>query len=151
MLGMMGGRRVFAESSGAIPLEVIRQAGVRDKPEVSAMASRQERTLSILVWNYHDDDLPALPAEIELIVEGLPKGRVQLSHYRVDADHSNSYEAWKKMGSPQNPSAEQYARLERAGRLELLNSPERLQTSNGRIILRFKLPRQGVSLCRLTW
>ena len=151
MLGMMGGRRLLVESSGAIPLEVIRDAGVRRKPDVSAMASRQERTLSVLVWNYHDDDLPAPPAEIELMVEGLPSGRLQFSHYRIDADHSNSYEAWKKMGSPQNPTAEQYARLEKAGRLELLNSPERLQTLNGRVTLRFNLPRQGVSLCRLAW
>lgn len=151
MLGMMGGRRLLVESSGAIPLEVIRNTGVRSKPDVSAMASRQERTLSILVWNYHDDDLPAPPAEVELMVEGLPSGRVQLSHYRVDADHSNSYEAWKKMSAPENPSAEQYTRLEKAGRLELLSSPERLQTHNGRVTLRFNLPRQGVSLCRLTW
>jgi len=151
MLGMMGGRRLLVESSGTIPLEVIRDAGVRGKPDVSAMASRQERALSVLLWNYHDDDLPAPPAEIELMVEGLTSGRVQLSHYRIDADHSNSYEAWKKMGTPQNPSAAQYARLEKAGGLELLNSPERLQTSNGRVALRFILPRQGLSLCRLAW
>ena len=85
------------------------------------------------------------------MVEGLPSGRVLLSHYRIDADHSNSYEAWKRMGAPPNPSREQYAELEKAGRLELLSSPERLQTANGRVTLRFNLPRQGVSLCRLTW
>jgi xylan 1,4-beta-xylosidase len=151
MLGMMGGRRVLAESSGAIPLEAIRDAGVRSKPDVSAIASRQERTLSVLVWNYYDDDLPAPPAEVELMAEGLPSGRVLLNHYRIDADHGNSYEAWKRMGTPQNPSREQYAQLEKKGHLELLSSPERLQTDNGRVTLRFNLPRQGVSLCRLTW
>lgn len=151
MLGLMGGRRVLAESANAVPVEAIRDSGVRGKPDVSAIASRQQRTLSVLVWNYHDDDLPAPPAEVALMVEGLPSGRVLLSHYRIDADHSNSYEAWKRMGAPQNPSQEQYAKLEKAGRLELLSSPERLQTDNGRVTLRFNLPRQGVSLCRLTW
>ena len=41
MLGQMGGRRVLAETKNAIPLEAIRDSGVRGKPDVSAMASRQ--------------------------------------------------------------------------------------------------------------
>jgi xylan 1,4-beta-xylosidase len=77
--------------------------------------------------------------------------RLSLSHYRVDAEHSNSYEVWKKMGSPQKPSPEQYAQLERAGQLQLLGSPEWLRAAGGRVTLKFDLPRQGVSLLKLTW
>jgi xylan 1,4-beta-xylosidase len=69
----------------------------------------------------------------------------------VDAEHSNSYEAWKKMGSPQKPSPEQYLRLERAGQLQLFGSPEWLSATNGRVTLKFDLPRQGVSLLKLSW
>ena len=65
MLGLMGGERVAAESSSAAPLESIRDAGVRGSPDVNALASRQDRAISVLVWNYHDDDLPAAPAEVE--------------------------------------------------------------------------------------
>jgi len=75
---------------------------------VNALASLQDRAVSVLVWNYHDDDLPAPPAQVELVVEGLPVGaneRLSLHHYRVDAEHSNSYEVWKKMGSPQKAFA----------------------------------------------
>jgi xylan 1,4-beta-xylosidase len=154
MLGQMGGERVTAESSSAAPLEAIRDAGVRGSPDVNALASRQDRAVSVLVWNYHDDDLPATQAEVELVVEGLPVGaheRLSLHHYRVDAEHSNSYEAWKKMGSPQKPSPEQYAQLERAGQLQLFGSPEWLRATNGRVTLKFSLPRQGVSLLKLTW
>lgn len=115
------------------------------------MARRQERAVAVLVWNYHDDDLPAPPSEVEAVIEGLPNGRLLLQHYRVDADHSNSYEAWKKLGSPQQPTPEQYAQLERAGQLQLLGSPEWLHTANGRVAVKFSLPRQGVSLLRLTW
>jgi xylan 1,4-beta-xylosidase len=151
MLGQMGGERIAVESAGAMPLEAIRDNGVRGNPEVNAMASRQERTVSVLVWNYHDDDLPAAPSEVEVVVEGLPNARTLLHHYRVDAEHSNSYEAWKKLGSPQKPTLEQYQQLERSGQLQLLSSPEWLRTANGRVALKFSLPRQGVSLLRLTW
>jgi xylan 1,4-beta-xylosidase len=151
MLGQMGGQRLTVESAGTVPLEVMRETGVRDKPDISGMASRQERGVSIMVWNYHDDDLPAPPAGVELSVEGLVAGRVLLHHYRIDAEHSNSYELWKKMGSPQTPSPEQYAQLEKAGHLQLLNSPEWLPASTGSVTLRFDLPRQAVSLLKLTW
>jgi xylan 1,4-beta-xylosidase len=87
---------------------------------------------------------------VELVVEGVPSDRALLHHYRIDADHSNSYEAWKKMGSPQSPTPEQYLQLEQAGQLQLLNSPEWVNRANGRVTLRFSLPRQGVSLLRLT-
>jgi xylan 1,4-beta-xylosidase len=154
MLGQMGGERIAVESSSAAPIETIRDAGAQGAPDVNALASRQDRAISVLVWNYHDDDLPASPARVELVIEGLPAGaheRLSLHHYRVDAEHSNSFELWKKMGSPQKPSPEQYLQLERAGHLQLLGSPEWLSATNGRVTLKFDLPRQGVSLLKLTW
>jgi xylan 1,4-beta-xylosidase len=154
MLGQMGGERIAAESSSAAPIEAIRDAGAQGNPDVNALASRQDRAVSVLVWNYHDDDLPAPPARVELVVEGLPVGaqeRLSLHHYRVDADHSNSFEVWKKLGSPQKPQPEQYLQLERAGQLQLLGSQEWMRATNGRVTLKFDLPRQGVSLLKLTW
>jgi len=151
MLGLMGGERVAVESTGALSLEAIRDAGVRGAPDVNALASRQDGAVSVLVWNYHDDDLPAPPSDVEVVVDGLTARRILLHHYRIDAEHSNSYEAWKKMGSPQQPSVEQYRQLEKAGQLQLLSSPEWLGAADGRATLRFSLPRQGVSLLRLTW
>jgi xylan 1,4-beta-xylosidase len=67
----------------------------------------------------------------------------------VDNQFSNSYEHWKKMGSPQKPTAEQYAELERAGQLQLLESPRWVAADGGRIHLQFSLPRHGVSLLRI--
>lgn len=151
MLGQMGGERLAVESTGALPLEIIRDAGVRAKPEVNAMASRQGRAIAVLVWNYHDDDLPAAAAEIEVRVEGLRVRRARLQHYRIDATHSNAYEAWKRMGSPQPPSPVQYKQLEKAGQLQRLGPPAWQQTAGGQVTLKFTLPRQGVSLLKLTW
>jgi xylan 1,4-beta-xylosidase len=151
MLGRMLGDRVTVESSGALPLDLVRDTGVRDRPDVNALASRSERTVSVLLWNYHDDDLPAPAAEVDLIVEGAQGRTVDVTHQRVDATHSNSYEAWKKMGSPQPPSSAQYKQLERTGQLQALEPSRRVKVENGKVRLSFTLPRQAVSLVRVTW
>jgi xylan 1,4-beta-xylosidase len=151
MFGLMGGQRVAVQSSGSADLETMLKDGVRDKPDVGALASRQEHSVEVMVWNYHDDDLPGAPATVELSIDGLPQKRIQLSHHRVDKEHSNSYEVWKQMGSPQKPTPEQYAQLEKASELQLLKSPEWLHTPQGRLTLNFNLPRQGVSLLKLAW
>jgi xylan 1,4-beta-xylosidase len=55
------------------------------------------------------------------------------------------------MGSPQSPTPDQYAKLEAAGQLELLESPQWIAAEKGTVKLDFPLPRQGVSLLRLSW
>lgn len=105
-----------------------------------------------MVWNYHDDDnIEVAPADVELQINDLNAGQVLVTHYRVDQDHSNSYTLWKEMGSPQNPTEEQIKELERAGQLEMLTSPEWCKVKDGKVNLDFTLPRQGVSLVKLTW
>lgn len=151
MLGHMGGQRVAVRSSGGQAVEAVRDRGVRESADIMALASVQDRALAVLIWNYHDDDLPAPAAAIELSLSGLPAGRPRLTHYRVDREHGNAYETWKRMGSPQQPTAQQYAELERAGQLQTLTEPERVAVVDGRVVVRFSLPRQGVSLVKLTW
>jgi len=151
MLGMMGGERVEARSSGAADLDAMLKAGVKGKADIGALASGKDRSAAVLVWHYHDDDLPAPPADIELTVRGLPYGRVLLHHYRVDREHSNAYEVWKQMGSPQAPTERQLRQLERAGQLQLIGSPEWRSATDSQLVMRFRLPRQGVSLLTLSW
>jgi xylan 1,4-beta-xylosidase len=74
-----------------------------------------------------------------------------LTHFRIDENHSNAYTAWQRMGSPAAPSPEQQAKLERAGKLEMLERPRRLQPAGGRTSLALTLPRRAVSLILLTW
>ena len=151
MLGQMGGDRLTVESSSAAPLETIRDNSVREQPDIYALATRSNRAIAVLVWNYHDDDLPAAAAEIDLTIEGAPDGQATLTHLRVDQDHSNAYELWKKMGSPQTPTAAQYAQLEKGGKLQPLRAPERVRVRNGTLRLPVTLPRQAVSLLKLTY
>jgi xylan 1,4-beta-xylosidase len=104
------------------------------------------------MWNYHDDDVPAPDAQIQLSVAGLPAGRATVTHYRIDETHSNSYSAWQKMGSPQEPTPQQYAALERASELQQLNAAKQVAIgSDGRINETFSLPRKSVSLVKVDW
>lgn len=152
MLGMMSGNRV--EVAGKLPYNanVIMDSGVRGAlTDVNALASRDNKSIGVMLWNYHDDDIPEGAAAVDLLVKNIPVGRVTLHHYRIDQEHSNSYEVWKKMGSPEAPSPEQYAALEKAGQLQLLSEPEKMKIVNGELKLKVLLPRQGVSFVRLTW
>lgn len=151
MLGQMSGTRLAVESSSAAALDVIRDSGVRERPDVHALAARTDRSIAVLVWNYHDDDVSAPAAEIDLTIDRARNGEATLTHTRVDQDHSNSYEAWKRMGSPQAPTPAQYAHLEKAGKLQPLRPPERIRVENGTARLSFSLPRQGVSQLTLRY
>jgi xylan 1,4-beta-xylosidase len=101
-----------------------------------------------MIWYYHDDDVPGPDAAIELALDNLPlaDGEATLTHYRIDAEHSNSFEEWKRMGSPTAPGDAQYARLLKSGQLAELGDPEKIQVKNGKAIVHLKLPRQAVSL-----
>ena len=153
MFGMLSDERVQVSSSGALPDEEIVRNGVRGNPDVAAIATRRDHEITVLIWNYHDDDLPAPDATIDLLVDGLATniGRVMLEHFRIDSNHSNAYTAWKQMGSPQSPSATQYQQLQDAGQLQLLSSPAWINLENGSVHLNFALPRRATSLIRMSW
>ncbi|MEO8662844.1 MAG: beta-xylosidase [Bryobacteraceae bacterium] len=150
MAAMMSGNRVRTESTGAAGLDAILKDGVTAKPDVDAFASRGPHDVTVMLWNYHDDDMPAPDASVKLTIAGLPK-QVQVRHYRIDATHSNAYTVWKNMGSPQSPNEEQYKQLEAAGQLQLLQPSQPVSTQAGKAALEFLLPRQAVSLVQLTW
>jgi xylan 1,4-beta-xylosidase len=151
MAGLMRGDRVKVESSGAVTVASILKSGVNDTPDIDAFAVRSDREISALVWNYHDDDLPAPDATVRLAIAGVPGGRAMLRHYRIDQSHSNAYSLWKQLGSPQTPTPEQYAALEAAGQLQLLESPRWIRTAGGAAEVEFSLPRQAVSLVQVSW
>ncbi len=153
MFSRMGGRRLALQSDQAVTLETILKDGVRVRPDVSGLASLDGHKLCVLVWHYHDEDLPGPEAAVELMLNGLPldEGEAKLRHFRIDEDHSNAFTAWKRMGAPPQPTSEQYAQLEQAGQLTAMGQPETVHITNARATLRFHLPRQAVSLLELIW
>ncbi len=155
MLGMMTGDRVTVENLAAASLDAMIAAGVKGTPDINAMASRDGHSISVLVSNYHDSAKSGPAAPVALVISGVPNGRILLHHYRVDDEFSNSFEAWRKMGSPGRPDAEQYSQLEQSGQLHLLESPRWITSQQGSVRMEFPLPLHGVSLVKplvkLTW
>jgi xylan 1,4-beta-xylosidase len=153
MFSQMGARRVTATSDAAVPLDSIMKTGVRDQPDVSLLASRDDKKLTVLAWHYHDDDVAGPAAAVSLALEGLPmtQGKAKVRQFRIDAEHSNAYTVWQSMGSPAQPTAAQYGQLEKAGRLAAIGAPTTIDVAGGRASIDFTLPRQGVSLFVVEW
>jgi xylan 1,4-beta-xylosidase len=154
MFSRMGAQRIPAVSDGAVDLDAMMKTGVREKPDVGALASRDAKKVTVMAWHYHDDDIAGPDATVTLALEGLgPKnGKAKLTHYRIDAAHSNAYTVWKAQGSPAKPSAAQYKALEAASELTTLKgAPATLEVKDGRATLPITLPRQAVSLVVVEW
>ncbi|GME43689.1 beta-xylosidase [Neofusicoccum parvum] len=148
MLGMMTGERVEAESDGQVLLHDVLGGGIRGQTDVGVLASGDEERVYILVWHYHDNDTSFEDAQVELNIQGLAsRTSATLGHFRVDEEHSNSYAAWLAMGSPMEPTEEEYGRLRAAGKLAMLEPSSKIVTDvNGSSNISFSLPIRALSL-----
>lgn len=150
MLGKMRGNRVAVSGDLAYDFKAIRDSSVRrPQTDINALAARDKDTITVLLWNYHDDDIQGVGSPVELTIQGLHQKKVTVTHYRIDQHHSNSYEVWKKLGSPENPTPEQYKTLEKSGQLELLSEPKTMETTDGQLKILMQLPRQAVSFIQI--
>jgi xylan 1,4-beta-xylosidase len=151
MFSQMGGQWMSVTSSGEQPLDRVIAGGVRTAPDVLAVATLDGNRLCVLMWHYHDDDLPGPDATVTLNIEHLPPSvsGASVARFQIDQEHSNAYMVWKRMGSPIAPNEKQYAELRQAGRLaETTSEAENVAVSNGTLSARVQLPRQGVMLLR---
>jgi xylan 1,4-beta-xylosidase len=153
MAALMKGSRVATSSTLGMTAAAIVAAGVRDRPDIDAMATTEGRSAAVMLWNYHDMETPAPNLPVTVTVKGLPPNadRVRLTHYRIDNTHSNAYTVWKAMGSPQNPTLAEMAELKAKDGLQLLESPRWLTASNGGAEIATEMPRHAVSLLLLDW
>jgi xylan 1,4-beta-xylosidase len=146
LFAQLGPERVEATSDAQLPLETVMTDGVRGDADVGVLATRDGAgRVAILLWHYHDDDLPGADAAIRLDVRGvkqLAKRRATL--WRVDREHANAFTAWQKMGSPLAPNAKQYQELEKAS--EMVPQPQSPKVARGGGSFELTLPRQGVAL-----
>lgn len=152
MMGMMRGDRVEVSGDQAYDFKSMRDQSVRGpKTDVNAFAAADAKSVSVLIWNYHDEDIQGAGSPVSLTITGLNAKKAKMTHYRIDALHSNSYEVWKKMGSPQSPTFEQIQTLEKSGKLEMLDKPKTLKIKDGKAVITMQLPRQAVSFIKLTF
>jgi xylan 1,4-beta-xylosidase len=151
LLGALRGVRLPVTSSGARTLDELLESGVREAPDVDALASIDGDRAQILVWHYHDDLVPADPVSVTLNV-ALPSAfgsRATVTHRRVDEAHGNAFAVWQAQGEPVSPSSEELAALREAMNSLDFEPTRTLEVTEGRATLSFELPRFGVSLITL--
>lgn len=153
MLGKMKGHRVAVSSNRMYTLDTILNASIRQATDIGALASKDEHTAAVLVWNYHDEDKRGATDAVNIDISGLPATTLTYTLYRIDSAHSNAYEVWKKMGSPAHLSEQETAQLRPSGLLAA-DKPQKRKPqakNNGLLSIPVALPRQGVYLVYLEW
>ncbi len=151
MFGMMKGKRIETSGNKMYPFLRVRDSSVRMGDDVGGLASKDKNNIAVMLWNYHDDDTTGAGEQVSVNIKDIPAKQVTITEYRIDKDYSNSYEVWKQMGSPKQPSQQQIATLEKAGHLQSMGKSMKATVKEGRMIYKTTLPRQAVSLLTLTW
>ncbi len=152
MFGMMEGDRVEVDGDLAYDFKMVRDSSVRrEARDVNALVTASDKQTAALIWNYHDLNTLDSSEKVKLSLTNLKSNSFTLYHYRVDTENSNSYELWKKMGSPQNPTEAQITELEEAGQLDQLGSTNSMQVSGNGFEISLDLPAQAVSLIVLEY
>jgi xylan 1,4-beta-xylosidase len=146
MFGKMKGQRVAVTSSSMYPLNIVVDSSVRrNHTDIGALAAKDKSGSTVMIWNYHDEDQNLNEtSSIEVSMTAIPANKVNVTEYRIDQEHSNAYMVWKKMGSPQNPTAAQIKELENAGQLQTIGKSKMLKVKSGQLNISVSLPPSGV-------
>ena len=121
--------------------------------EIDSLASRhQDGTVAVLVWRHTDDQYQTDEAEtaVSVAVQGLGDRSFQLSHYRIDQNHSNSYTVWKSLNSPQDPTEDELATIKSRQGLESFEPAKTVKANHGALSVDISLPLPSVSLLIFT-
>jgi len=149
MLSRLGATCLAVESTGAWPLDRLDDEAAGMAEEVDALAAIDGRGVSVLVWRHADDQyaLDARDAAVTLRLERLPfGGSARVSHWRIDAAHSNSHTVWRALGAPQDPSPDELRAIEQRQGLEELEPERTVEVGDGAATLEITLPLPSVSL-----
>jgi len=152
MFGMMSGKRVEVSGDLAYTTSMVIDSSVRKKErDINALAAVDGRKATVMIWNYHDMNILSPPESIDIIVNGTNASTAKVRQYRIDQENSNSFTPWKKMGSFQQVTKDQYSQLESAGEMKLMNGLEEFKIKNGSLKIPASMEGQSVSLFVIEW
>jgi xylan 1,4-beta-xylosidase len=141
MLHMMGTTRIELKSSVA--------SAESDGVDGFATIDSNSSEVAVMIYNFYKS-LGGQTAvdNVALTVNNmpLPKGKVQVTHFRVDSTHSNAYAVWLQNGKPRSPSNDVWDKMRAASKLALLNPVDTIDFAGSAYTNSFTLPRQGLSL-----
>jgi xylan 1,4-beta-xylosidase len=154
MYAKMGPKQIaFQSSAEKDPFTYADMIGINEAADISGFASLTDgKSVELLVYNHHDNWDLAEDWQVEIEVTNLPfdTDRFTLTHYRIDASHSNAYPEWIRQGKPIFPDAGQKQAIKAREGLEMLTPPEIVTRREGKIKLSISLPVHGISLLTLT-
>ena len=153
MFALMKGNNILTQNAAQYPLQTVLDSSIRNNPDMGAFVTKSDHSAAIMLWNYHDKDSLMQAVNIKLQLKNLGIPTATVTHYRIDANHSNSYEYWKKIGSPQQPTDAQIKALEKAAALQTFQGqkPTKIKLNNKGTDFTVSLPSQAVSLLYLSW
>ena len=153
MLSRLGDTRLAVESTHAWTLARLDADDPGMPEEIDALAAASADRVSVIVWRHADDQYStdSHAADVTLRVERLPfRGDVTVTHWRIDATHSNSHAAWQAQGAPQDPTHAQLTAIRQRQGLERLEPERGESVPDGALTLRLSLPLPSVSLVEIS-
>ncbi|WP_416903401.1 GH39 family glycosyl hydrolase [Micromonospora echinospora] len=117
-------------------------------------ARHADGRVHVLVWNGTLDQskaggAPALERDVRVDVAGLADRPYRLTHWRVDATHSNIEEVWARHGGGDWPDDAQWSQLRAADTLDRYEPDTEAHPADGVLGWAFPLPMPGFSLLEL--
>lgn len=115
--------------------ERVQLTGTRFGDLVHGFATRKtDGSVQIVVYHFDERNQQSLGAPVDLTVQGLTGvTEVQLTHYRIDQEHSNAAAAWMALGKPTNPTPAQIQQIKARSELQTLGPPTALAVEGGRV------------------
>ncbi len=103
------------------------------------------------MWRHTDDQYQHDEQEtpVEVRITGLNAGDYTVRHLRIDATQSNAHSVWRALGSPQDPTEDELARIRERQGLEELEPAHQRRPADGSLSVPLRLPLPAVSLLLL--
>jgi xylan 1,4-beta-xylosidase len=111
------------------------------EPEDDVLVTRRkDGSLVIAAWNLVEPEATGPDKTLTFDVKGIAKNAKTIIR-RVDAQHGDTLDAWKKMGSPKYPTKTQIADLKKASEI---GPPETSSLHNGQLTV--TIPQKGLAV-----
>lgn len=119
-----------------------------DFPVDGLATQKDNSSVEIMFWNFDENPKAKGEKDVTLEVNNIPfdTETVQMEHYRIDEEYSNSYTAWKNVGSPQDSTQEWLQTIKRKENLEQIEFVRNWGLERTTFRKEFRLPIPSVSL-----
>jgi len=123
-----------------------------DDKHITIFATKDKNSIKIVVTNFQNNEIynDGKTYNISILLKSYwsKNSKVKFSHWRIDKSHSNSYTAYKALGSPELPNPIQIDQIKSKMELELLEPSVSVKLRDLEEI-NFQLPCNAVSMIEI--